>query len=242
MSHLGHPRADLPPPRPPVEPPPSRWSFPPATSADEHGVVGMGADLSPGTLLAAYRAGLFPMPVGRSRLTRRLAWWSPDPRGVLPLDGLRVPRSLRKACARFDVRVDTSFEAVVDACADPSRDGAWITAEIRNAYVMLHRLGWAHSVEAWSLDDGRLAGGLYGVAIGGLFAGESMFHRRTDASKVALVGLVEVLSGDGQDRLLDVQWRTEHLASLGVVDLPRDEYLERLAAALLLPLPEEFGG
>ena len=107
---------------------------------------------------------------------------------------------------------------------------------------MLHRLGWAHSVEAWSLDDGRLAGGLYGVAIGGLFAGESMFHRRTDASKVALVGLVEVLRGDGQDRLLDVQWRTEHLTSLGVVDIPRDDYLGRLAAALRLPLPEAFGG
>jgi leucyl/phenylalanyl-tRNA--protein transferase len=225
-----------------VEPPPSRWSFPAATNADEHGVVGMGADLSPGTLLAAYRTGLFPMPVGRTRLTRRLAWWSPDPRGVLPLDGLHVTRSLRKACAHFDVRVDTAFEAVVDACADPSRDGAWITAEIRNAYVMLHRLGWAHSVEAWSLDDDQLAGGLYGVAIGGLFAGESMFHRRTDASKVALVGLVDILGSGGVPRLLDVQWRTEHLASLGVVDISRADYLERLAAALRLPLPEPFGG
>ena len=150
--------------------------------------------------------------------------------------------SLRKACAHFDVRVDTAFEAVVDACADPSRDGAWITAEIRNAYVMLHRLGWAHSVEAWSLDDDQLAGGLYGVAIGGLFAGESMFHRRTDASKVALVGLVDILGSGGVPRLLDVQWRTEHLASLGVVDISRADYLERLAAALRLPLPEPFGG
>ena len=245
MSHLGSARAALPPPRPPVEPPPSRWSLPPATTADEHGVVGLGADLSPGTLLAAYRSGLFPMPIGRSRLTRRMAWWSPEPRGVLPLDGLRVSRSLRKAGARFEVRVDTAFESVVDACADPHRDGAWITAEIRNAYVLLHRLGWAHSVEAWSVDDGALAGGLYGVATGGLFAGESMFHHRTDASKVALVGLVTLLRDDGADgagRLLDVQWRTDHLASLGVVEIPRDDYLARLRVALTLPLPDVFGG
>ena len=166
-----------------------------------------------------------------------LAWWSPDPRGILPLDGLHVGRSLRRSCTRFDVRVDTAFEAVVDACADPSRAGRWITPSIRDAYVRLHHLGWAHSVEAW--DGEGLAGGLYGVAVGGLFAGESMFHRRTDASKVALVGLVERLR-DGGASLLDVQWVTPHLASLGVVEVPRREYLRRLADAIERPLPAAF--
>jgi leucyl/phenylalanyl-tRNA--protein transferase len=133
------------------------------------------------------------------------------------------------------VRVDTSFASVVEACADPARRGGWISPPIRAAYERLHELGWAHSVEAW--DDDGLAGGLYGVAVGGLFAGESMFHRRADASKVALVALVSLLRADGQDRLLDVQWRTEHLASLGVVSVPRPRYLELLRAAIARPLP-----
>jgi leucyl/phenylalanyl-tRNA--protein transferase len=172
-----------------------------------------------------------------------LAWWSPEPRGVLPLDGLRVSRSLRKSCARFDVRVDTAFSQVVAACADRSRAGHWITDDIAAAYVRLHELGWAHSVEAWSTDDGRLAGGLYGIAVAGLFAGESMFHRRTDASKVALVALVDMLGGAAaaaEGRLLDVQWRTEHLASLGVVELDRATYRRCLARAMALPLPPAF--
>lgn len=165
-----------------------------------------------------------------------MAWWSPEPRGVLPLDGLRVTRSLRRACRRYEVRVDTAFAAVVEACADPGRAGGWITPEVAAAYERLHRLGWAHSVEAW--DDRGLAGGLYGVAIGGLFAGESMFHRRTDASKVALVGLVELLRADADARrLLDVQWRTDHLATLGVVEISRSTYLRRLVRALEAPLP-----
>ena len=189
-------------------------------------------------MLAAYRTGLFPMPVDE----RNLGWWSPDPRGILPLDGLRVSRSLRKSTARFEVRVDTAFEDVIDACADPSRNGRWITSEVRQAYLTLHELGWVHSVEAWALDDGELAGGLYGVSIGGLFAGESMFHRRTDASKVALVGLVSLLDDGRPRRLLDVQWRTDHLASLGVVEIPRPVYLRRLAAALGEPLPGAFAG
>ena len=199
----------------------------------------MGADLEPGTLLAAYRAGLFPMPVDGGML----AWWSPEPRGVLPLDGLRVTRSLRRSCARFEVRVDTAFAEVVAACADRSRAGHWITEEIAAAYVRLHQLGWAHSVEAWSPEDGRLAGGLYGIAVAGLFAGESMFHRRTDASKVALVALVDLLggaAGAAEGRLLDVQWRTEHLASLGVVEVDRATYRRRLHRALTLPLPPVF--
>lgn len=221
----------------PVEPPPSTWGFPPAGTADDDGVVGVGADLEPGTLLAAYRQGLFPMPLGRRG---PIAWWSPDPRGVLPLDGLRVSRSLRRSCGRYEIRVDTRFVEVVRACADPRRPHGWIDRRIEDAYRRLHELGWAHSVEAWT-PDGELAGGLYGVAIGGLFAGESMFHRRTDASKVALVGLVERLR-EGGATLLDVQWRTPHLASLGVVDLPRHRYLELLAEAVERPLPPAFAG
>ena len=202
-------------------------------------IVGVGADLEPGTILAAYRSGLFPMPVDDGML----AWWSPEPRGILPLDGLHVSRSLRKSCARFEVRIDTAFRHVMAACADPARTGRWITPEIASAYVDLHELGWAHSVEAWSRDDGELAGGLYGIAVAGLFAGESMFHRRTDASKVALVALVDLLGGaDGgaEGRLLDVQWRTDHLASLGVVEIDRQTYRRRLARALTLPLPPVF--
>ena len=201
--------------------------------------MGVGADLEPGTVLAAYRTGIFPMPVERGML----AWWAPDPRGILPLDGLRVSRSLRKSCARFEVRVDTAFAQVLAACGDPRRHGAWITRDIAAAYQRLHDLGWAHSVEAWSLDDGTLAGGLYGVAIGGLFAGESMFHRSADASKVALVHLVDVLGGPAaaaEGRLLDVQWRTDHLASLGVVEVSAAAYRQRAAEALALPLPPAF--
>lgn len=223
---------------PPVEPPPARWSFPPPEAADPDGVVGVGADLDPGTLLCAYRSGIFPMPVAAGG-EELLVWWSPDPRGVLPLDGLRVSRSLRRSCARFEVRVDTAFEAVVDGCADPSRTGRWITPSIRDAYVRLHDLGWAHSVEAW--DDAGLAGGLYGVAVGALFAGESMFSRRTDASKVALVGLVDGLR-DGGASLLDVQWVTPHLRSLGAVEVPRSAYLGRLAEAVARPLPAFLSG
>jgi leucyl/phenylalanyl-tRNA--protein transferase len=165
-----------------------------------------------------------------------MGWWSPDPRGVVPLDGLHVGRSLRKACRRFEVRVDTAFAEVVAGCADPDREGAWITRAIADAYGHLHELGWAHSIEVW--DGEGLAGGLYGVAIGGLFAGESMFHRRTDASKAALVALVDLLRADGDGRrLLDVQWATDHLRTLGAVELPREEYLRRLRAALEAPLP-----
>jgi leucyl/phenylalanyl-tRNA---protein transferase len=220
----------------PVEPPPCRWLLPDPNGADEHGLAGVGADLEPGTLLAAYRSGLFPMPVGRRG---PMGWWSPDPRGVLPLDGLRVTRSLRRSTRRYEIRVDTAFAEVAAACASPHRPGGWITPGIRDAYAELHRLGWAHSVEAW--DDEGLAGGLYGLAIGGLFAGESMFHRRPDASKVALVVLVGALRDAGPDgRLLDVQWRTDHLATLGVTEIPRARYLELLAAALERPLPPLF--
>jgi leucyl/phenylalanyl-tRNA--protein transferase len=166
-----------------------------------------------------------------------LGWWSPDPRGVLPLDGLRVTGSLRRSCRRFTTTVDTAFVEVMLACGDPRRPDGWITSEVVEAYSELHRLGWAHSVETRTA-EGDLVGGLYGVEIGGLFAGESMFSTATDASKVALVALVERLAADAATlpgrRLLDVQWRTEHLASLGVVDVDRLDYLRLLDAALAL--------
>ena len=208
--------------------------MPDPDQADDSGLVAIGADLAPGTILAAYRTGLFPMPV---RWNRSPGWWSPDPRGIIPLDGLKVSRSLRKACDRSEIRIDTAFDEVIEACADPRRPHGWINKAITEAYRDLHRRGWAHSVETWT--DGELVGGLYGIAIGGLFAGESMFHRATDASKVALVGLVDLLVAGGAV-LLDVQWKTDHLASLGAVEIPRTEYRQRLAAALEVPLPASF--
>jgi leucyl/phenylalanyl-tRNA--protein transferase len=169
----------------------------------------------------------------------QIGWWTPEHRGVLPLDGLRVSRSLRRSVRRFDLRVDTAFADVVAGCADPRRDGGWIDGSIAAAYQRLHELGWAHSVETWY--DGELVGGLYGIAIGGLFAGESMFSRARDASKVALVHLVDLLTDEhAESRLLDTQWRTEHLGTLGVVEIPRAEYLARLERALQVPLPASF--
>lgn len=222
----------------PCEPPPSRYAFDIAAARPGHDLVCVGGDLQPGTLLAAYRNGLFPMGAGRPG-RGPLGWWSPDPRGVLPLDGLVVSRSLRRSCRRFEIRVDTAFDQVVTHCADERRPGRWITPRIAAAYQALHQLGWAHSVECWR--EGRLVGGLYGVCVGGLFAGESMFHLETDASKVALVALVERLREDGDGRrLLDVQWRTQHLAGLGVVDIPRARFLQWLASALEAPPPVAF--
>ena len=201
-------------------------------------LIASGGDLEPSTLLAAYRHGLFPMPAQLE--SDEICWWSPVRRGVLPLEGLRVSRSLRASTRRFDVRVDTAFTAVVEACSDPDRDARWINDAVIAAYTRLHRLGWAHSVETWR--DGELVGGLYGIAIGGLFAGESMFSHATDASKVALVHLVDLLRDEHADRrLLDTQWQTPHLASLGVVEIPRVDYLARLEVALTLPLPAAFG-
>jgi leucyl/phenylalanyl-tRNA--protein transferase len=186
--------------------------------------------------LLAYHHGVFPMPVRRAVM----GWFSPLQRGVLPLDALRVSRSLRRMVPRYRITVDTAFEAVLEACADPKRPGRWIDDRIRTVYRDLHARGVVHSVEAWT-DDDRLAGGLYGVSVGGLFAGESMFHAPygRDSSKVALVALVDLLRAAGAEgRLLDVQWQTPHLESLGVVEVPRREYLRRLEVALALPEPD----
>ncbi len=206
------------------EPPAATWNFHDLVPGDED-LVAAGADLSIGTLIDAYSNGFFPMPLNK----KTIGWWSPTTRGVMPLDGLLVSSSLRKSCRRFDIAVDTRFREVMQACADPRRPHGWITGTFVDAYDDLHRAGWAHSVEI--LEDGELVGGVYGVHIGKFFAGESMFHRRTDASKVALVALVALL--DAADfRLFDVQWTTPHLASLGAIDVPRDEYIQMLRAAL----------
>jgi leucyl/phenylalanyl-tRNA--protein transferase len=222
----------------PIEPPPSRWQLDLDQAAPQDDLVGIGADLEPGTLLMAYRAGLFPMGLGEGGQAPT-GWWSPDPRGVLLPGDLLVSRSLRRSSRRFDIRVDSAFSQVMQGCADPSRDGSWITPQISAAYLRLYELGWAHSVEAWR--DGELQGGLYGLALGGLFAGESMFHRATDASKCALVGLTDLVFLDGDPRrTIDVQWATPHLASLGITQIPRDDYVARLERSLALPVPPAF--
>jgi leucyl/phenylalanyl-tRNA--protein transferase len=202
----------------------------------EDDLIGVSRTFDPDLALAAYAAGVFPMPAPGGLM----GWYSPLRRGVLPLDGLRVSRSLRKMLRRYEIRTDAAFDAVLAGCGDRRRPNGWIDGRIRRVYRQLHSRGIVHSVEAWTA-DGELAGGLYGVSVGGLFAGESMFHRPDigrDASKVALVALVERLRAAGtSDRLLDVQWVTPHLASLGVVEISRAEYLNRLAAALRRPPP-----
>jgi len=212
----------------PVEPQ-CAWDFPdPALADPREEIVAIGADLEPGTLLGAYRRGLFPMYAGRS-----LAWWSPDPRGIIPLDGFHCSRSTARAIRGFDVRVDTAFVDVMLGCADPTRPHGWIDARFVHAYTRLHELGYAHSVETWR--DGELVGGLYGVRIRTLFAGESMYHRVTNASKVACWATVELLKLDGAT-LFDVQWTTPHLRTLGAVDVPRREYLRLVASATMEPV------
>lgn len=187
-------------------------------------------DLTPQRLLSAYVAGIFPMADENGDIF----WMAPDPRAILELDQLQVSRSLRTVIRRekFEIKMDASFEDVIEACAD-REDGTWISHEIVQAYTALHNLGYAHSVEAWC--DGRLAGGLYGVAIGGTFFGESMFHRDTDASKVALAFLVHRMRERGMV-LLDVQFTTPHLRSMGATEIPRREYERRLARAVQLPV------
>ena len=206
----------------------TRWSFPSPEQWPESDLIAVGGDLSPATLINAYRRGIFPMEV--TALQGRLGWWSPERRGIVPLDGLRVTRSMRQSAKRFEIRFDTCFVNVMRACADPSREDGWITGEFVDAYTRLHELGWAHSVEVFDR-QGQLAGGLYGVRINGLFAGESMFHAQRDASKVALMALVQLMRDSGM-HLLDVQWCTAHLASLGAIEIPRARYLERLAGLL----------
>lgn len=211
--------------RPPRPVPPSAWILPDPASADSAGVVGVGADLSAGTLVEAYREGIFPWP----HVGVPLPWFSPDPRGVLEPAGVRISRSLRQRLRRsgWTTTIDTAFGDVIDACARDRGDdeGTWITPAMNRAYRRLHELGWAHSVEVWA--DGSLVGGLYGVQVGGVFTGESMFHRVPDASKVALVDLVDRFDEAG-GAFVDVQVVTSHLDSLGAVDIPRATFIQML--------------
>jgi leucyl/phenylalanyl-tRNA--protein transferase len=182
--------------------------------------------------LDAYRHGIFPWPFADGEL----AWWSPDPRAVLYLDGLHVPRRLARICrsGRFHITCNRDFEGVIDGCATAGdrQDQTWITPAMRRAYVRLHHEGHAHSIEAWH--DGRLAGGIYGLAVAGLFAAESMFYRVSEASKVALVELMSHLRSRGFS-LVDIQQLTPHTARFGAVEIPRREYLRRLVVALETP-------
>jgi leucyl/phenylalanyl-tRNA--protein transferase len=211
--------------------PPEEWV--------DQDLIAFSSGLDAAVTLDAYRSGVFPMPLERSGFDR-IGWWSPLRRGVLPLDALRVKRSLRQSARRYTTTIDTAFEAVLDGCADPRRPSGWIDDEIRRVYTELFEAGRVHSVETWDA-DGVLVGGLYGVSLGGLFAGESMFHdpvRGRDASKVALLRLVDVLADDyAEDRIIDTQWQTEHLASLGVIEIDRGEYLGLLDEALEVPEP-----
>lgn len=206
------------PPRPVL---PCRWDLDP-TQADEDGVVGVGADLDVETLVAAYHRGVFPWP----HAGMPLLWFSPDPRAVLAPDRFHVSRSLRRTLRRsgFETTVDADVEGVISACAERD-EGTWITAEMRDAYLELAALGWVRSVEVW--DGAELVGGIYGVQVGGVLTGESMFHRRDDASKVALLDLCARF-GEAGGILIDVQLPTEHLRSLGAVPIARDAFLRIL--------------
>jgi leucyl/phenylalanyl-tRNA---protein transferase len=195
--------------------------------ADADGLVGIGGDLSPPLLLEAYRRGIFPWFDEQSPIL----WWSPDPRAIFELDGLHVSRRLARTVrsGKFAVTVDHAFAQVIRGCAHRPGDGVWITADMIDAYTRLHELGHAHSVEVWH--EGELAGGVYGVTVGGLFAGESMFTRVRDASKVALVHLLRRLNERGF-QLFDVQFLNDHTARLGAVEISRRAYLARLCKAV----------
>ncbi|HSH94000.1 MAG TPA: leucyl/phenylalanyl-tRNA--protein transferase [Roseimicrobium sp.] len=193
------------------------------------GLIAVGGDLSVERLLLAYSSGIFPWSV------EPITWWSPDPRGIFEIGQLHLGRSLQRTLRRapFQITVDRAFREVITACAAVERAGSWITPAFIEAYTRLHKAGHAHSVECWK--DGVLVGGIYGVAIGGLFAGESMFHTASDASKVALCHLMDRLMGQGY-RLFDIQMVTETTRRLGAVSIPREEYLNRLADAVARPV------
>lgn len=210
----------------------TQWHFPDPAESDSDDVIAVGADLEPATLVAAYSQGLFPMHLPDNG---PLGWWSPGTRGVL--DNMVISRSLVRSINRYTTTVDADFERIITTCADLPRPHGWITDEIRAAYVQLHRLGFAHSIETWF--EGELVGGVYGVSIGGFFAGESMFHLRSDGSKVALARLHQIMK-TVEGSLFDVQWSTPHLASLGVIEIDRMIYLARLKSALAQPVPSEL--
>lgn len=205
------------------------YDWPPTERWREHDdLIGRGADLNVATIIDGYRHGLFAMESFDGDGT--LLWWSPEQRCVIPLDGLRITRSMRRSARNYHLRINTCFERVMRACAARGDDNnAWITERFITQYTTLHEMGWAHSIETFN-DDGVLVGGLYGVRIKRFFAGESMFHLERDASKVALMALVDIMRSAGMT-LLDAQWQTAHLESLGGIEIPRADYLARLAVA-----------
>ncbi len=208
----------------------TRFRFPHASKADDEGLLAVGGDLKPGTLLLAYGNGIFPWT------THPITWWSPDPRTIIEIGGLHVSRSLSRLMRKgtFSVSFDRAFTAVMEGCAAPrpGREETWISPQFISAYARLHELGYAHSVECWS--GNRLVGGLYGVSIGGFFAGESMFSDVPNASKAAMAAIFQRLASRGYE-LFDCQLRTEHLSRMGAVQIPRAEYLRRLARAVKKP-------
>lgn len=227
----------MPVPFPPIEPPPTAVDFPSPHLLGDEDIVAVGSDFSPGTLLEAYRNGIFPWPHQRI-----VAWFSPDPRAIFPLESPpHWSRSLRRVLKRrlladgtpYTVTLDEAFDEVMKQCGATRPEGTWITPALKRGYSTLHRMGWAHSVEVWVEEGGArtLVGGIYGVKVGALFAGESMFHLRTDASKIAFATLVTSLRASGT-RLLDVQVENPHLTSLGCVQIARDEFLDRASFAV----------
>jgi leucyl/phenylalanyl-tRNA--protein transferase len=204
----------------------SVWDFPAPEQMPKDDLVTLGADLKPETLIDSYKHGIFPMHI-QIENKREIGWWSPQQRGILPLNKMNVSSSLKKSMKKYFVTFDQDFDAVIEGCGDDKRPKGWINKDIKTAYKKLFDLGYVHSVEVWNKKD-ELVGGLYGVEVNGLFAGESMFHKETDASKTAMVYLVNQLREAGGERIFDVQWQTPHLKSMGVVKISRAKYISLL--------------
>lgn len=204
----------------------SVWDFPAPEQMPKDDLVTLGADLKPETLIDSYKHGIFPMHI-QIENKREIGWWSPQQRGILPLNKINVSSSLKKSMKKYFVTFDQDFDAVIEGCGDDKRPKGWINKDIKTAYKKLFDLGYVHSVEVWNKKD-ELVGGLYGVEVNGLFAGESMFHKQTDASKTAMVYLVNQLREAGGERIFDVQWQTPHLKSMGVVKISRAKYISLL--------------
>ena len=204
----------------------SVWDFPTPEQMPKDDLVTLGADLKPETLIDSYKHGIFPMHL-QIENKREIGWWSPQQRGILPLDKINISSSLKKSMKKYFVTFDQDFDAVIEGCGDDKRPKGWINKDIKIAYKKLFDLGYVHSVEVWNKKD-ELVGGLYGVEVNGLFAGESMFHKETDASKTAMVYLVNQLKEAGGERIFDVQWQTPHLKSMGVIKISRAKYISLL--------------
>jgi len=204
----------------------SVWDFPTPEQMPKDDLVTLGADLKPETLIDSYKHGIFPMHL-QIENKREIGWWSPQQRGILPLNKINISSSLKKSMKKYFVTFDQDFDAVIEGCGDDKRPKGWINKDIKTAYKKLFELGYVHSVEVWNKKD-ELVGGLYGVEVNGLFAGESMFHKQTDASKTAMVYLVNQLKEAGGERIFDVQWQTPHLKSMGVIKISRAKYMSLL--------------